>query len=607
MLIKKIAKILRGNLSFLQIMFACILGAVLGFTPGFDRAPGLSVFIILLFIVLNANLGIFLFVFSISKLVLYLTTPAVFYFGGVLLDNIATGLFTKIINAPVLAFFGFEYYLTSGGALVGLIVGILMGMIIFYLSKIYRASMSMADSNVTWFAKFKNSFVGKALVWILFGKGSDGEIKKSVLPVRISGIVLVGIIVGGVLVFQQYFAGNLAKKYIKMGLEKANGATVDIQKVSASITGGKLVIDGLAIANSDELNKNIFAADKVIADLNTMELMKKRLRVKNVSVLGGNFSGKRAVAGSLLVFAKSEKEKEQTQEPPAQVNPQSGEDIGKYVDNANEWKERLKSIKKWYERLPKSADKGEKVKDEKGESLRDRLKREALALGYQNVKASHLIIDAPKFAITKLKADNVKVQDILSGETLTIQLNEISDKPYLVNNPPMLSVKSSKDTFELEMALHEMAAKGGASKLTFALNKLEADNVFKSIKLKTNNPLKGGYVSVKGAGSIFTESDVNIDMALDITLEDSTLTVPKLGEQKIEKLIFPIYLTGSLDNPRVKVDTKSITEQLKGGLKDQLKEKVKDKINEEKKKLEDKYKNKLEDKVKSGIGGFLNN
>ncbi|MCB4205366.1 hypothetical protein LF845_10400 [Deferribacterales bacterium Es71-Z0220] len=159
MFIKKIAKILRGNLSFLQIMFACILGAILGFTPGFDRAFGLSASIVLLFIVLNANLGIFLFVFSISKLLFYLATPFIFYFGGVLLDNVATGLFAKIINAPVLAFFGFEYYLTSGGLAVGIVIGILMGLIIYYLSKIYRYSMDKVDSNLSWFAKFKNSFV----------------------------------------------------------------------------------------------------------------------------------------------------------------------------------------------------------------------------------------------------------------------------------------------------------------------------------------------------------------------------------------------------------------------------------------------------------------
>lgn len=76
-----------------------------------------------------------------------------------LLDNVATGLFAKIINAPVLAFFGFEYYLTSGGLAVGIVIGILMGLIIYYLLKIYRYSMDKVDSNLSWFAKFKNSFV----------------------------------------------------------------------------------------------------------------------------------------------------------------------------------------------------------------------------------------------------------------------------------------------------------------------------------------------------------------------------------------------------------------------------------------------------------------
>ena len=60
MIAKRIAKILRGSATPAQMMMACVLGAALGFMPGFVQSPGLIVVLTLLLIVLNANLAPYL-------------------------------------------------------------------------------------------------------------------------------------------------------------------------------------------------------------------------------------------------------------------------------------------------------------------------------------------------------------------------------------------------------------------------------------------------------------------------------------------------------------------------------------------------------------------
>src|SRR5688572_4012243 len=121
MITRQIGKIIRGKATPLQIMMAAILGSMLGFTPGFWEAPGLIVALTLLLIVLNANLGVAAMVGLVAKLVSYALMPISFEVGRVMLDGPTQGVFKAMINAPGTALMGFEHYLTTGAAAVGLV------------------------------------------------------------------------------------------------------------------------------------------------------------------------------------------------------------------------------------------------------------------------------------------------------------------------------------------------------------------------------------------------------------------------------------------------------------------------------------------------------
>ena len=117
MIAKRIAKILRGNATPAQMMMACVLGAGLGFMPGFAQAPGLIVLLVLLLIVLNANLALAAMVTAAAKIVSLLLLALSFHVGRLLLDGPTEPLFKMLINMPVLALFGFEYYVVPASVM----------------------------------------------------------------------------------------------------------------------------------------------------------------------------------------------------------------------------------------------------------------------------------------------------------------------------------------------------------------------------------------------------------------------------------------------------------------------------------------------------------
>src|SRR5690606_33374978 len=129
-LIRKIGALLRGKATPFQITAGCVLGAMLGFMPGFSHAPGLIVVLTFALVVINGNLLLAGLVGLAAKLLSLALMPVSFHLGRFLLDGPTEGLFKALINAPVFALFGFESYVATGGLLLGGIIGLIAGMLI---------------------------------------------------------------------------------------------------------------------------------------------------------------------------------------------------------------------------------------------------------------------------------------------------------------------------------------------------------------------------------------------------------------------------------------------------------------------------------------------
>lgn len=60
---------------------------------------------------------------------------------------------------------------------------------------------------------------------------------------------------------------------IKDGLEQANGATVDLANAHLDLDAGRIELDGLALADPENLETNLFASDRIVADISAADIL----------------------------------------------------------------------------------------------------------------------------------------------------------------------------------------------------------------------------------------------------------------------------------------------------------------------------------------------
>ena len=541
-LIRKLGKLLRGNITPFQIIAGCVLGAMLGFMPGFSNAPGLIFVLSFALLVINGNLLLAGLVGIAAKLLSFLLLPVSYYAGRALLDGPTEGLFQSLINAPVFALFGFENYVATGGLLIGALFGLVIGIGVARGINAFRGKMAGLNESSPRYQEMMTKKWMKLGTFIFVGGGSKKPDYAALLekrtgnPIRILGVVLVvlSLVLAGVT--YQFFSGTIVTTALRSGMEKAIGATVDLVSAEIDLKAGRMTLNGIAAADPNALGTDIFRAEKIEADISGANLLRKRLQLP-------------------IPDTKS---------------------IEDYFENAKVWRERLAQAKKWMDKI--SGPPSEESAEADEETLEERLQRIAEAQGYASLNASHLIEGAPTFLISELQANKVTVSQ-LPGEMLSIVTSNLSTQPSLAQGSPKLSITSASDKVAFEADFGGISAGGGDNVLSFHYRGLPVDQVMGSLK-STKTTLKGGTIDVAASGRYFTTSGA-IDLPLKATLNNTTIS---LGgrDTKVSSFTLPIGLTGQLDNPRIKVDAKSLgdlaikagTDALKQKATEQLKDKA---------------------------------
>src|SRR5690606_31874518 len=83
------------------------------------------------------------------------------------------------------------------------------------------------------------------------------------------------------------------------GLERANGATVDLERAELELGNGKLVVSGLAMADPEELETDLFRATTLEADISQADLLRKRMHIERLTISGASTGEKRPLPGEL--------------------------------------------------------------------------------------------------------------------------------------------------------------------------------------------------------------------------------------------------------------------------------------------------------------------
>lgn len=599
MITRKLAKILRGTATPFQLYSAAILMSVVGFMPGFSQAWGTIVAILLLLIVLNANLVFGGFVGLTAKLASLLLLPVTFAVGRFLLDGPTQGLFQAMINAPVFALFGMEYYVTAGGYLMGTVFGVAFGYLSLRIIDGFRKKMAELDEGSETFKDFNAKGWVKAFKFIFVGGGMKQSYREIIdsqkavgNPIRPLGVVIA--VLGLVVLFcaQMFLGGAIMTAALRDGLERANGATVDVESAELSLRENRLVVTGLAIADPNALETDLLRAERLEADVSAADLLRKRIHLKRVVISGAVTGEARTIPGRRIGKRPAED---------GETTPGGAGSLEDYMENARKWKERLTQIRNWLEKLSGP----ERETEENDDSFKDRLEREIAELGYRRVKASHLITGSPTVTVSEIIAEKVRVPQF-EDETVSVVARNISTQPWLLEFAPELNVDSSKESLVFLLKLGESASTRSENVFDLDLKGLETDLVARHLKLGGNAALLGGTMDLSTKGSWLTAGGVVVDLPLNVTLHDATFALSEQRKVSVESMSIPIGIEGPLESPRVKTESKQFAEMLAKAGFTAAKEEVQGRaVDEFKKQLDGKLPGGLEENIGGSAKGLM--
>ncbi len=570
-LTRKIGSVLRGKATPLQVLLATTFGGMLGFIPGFflpgdlgggfAQAPGLILLLTFCVMVLNANLAVFGLVTLVAKLISLFTLPMAYALGTFLIDAMP-GLFRSMVNGRVTAWFGFEHYATTGGLLIGLVFGVLSGLLLNFTIKAIRTNMANAEENSERYQKFAQKRWVKVGTWLVLGKGKGktswkelAESHKRGLPIRIFGVVLVLIAGASLWVFQQWFSTPILTHNLQKGLEAANGATVDVQSATVDLGAGLLRVKKLAITDSKALDKDLLAADELTATIDTGELLRRRFVIDLLRSDSARAGTGRATPG-VIIPAK--------EVPPPEPAPTAGsKSIEEYLKDFEVWKGRFEQAREWMRVIagsdePKPAEKSPEVVKAERKAQTESMSGLELA----RVTAEQLLEGSPRVLIRRIEITGIDFSYDGHKEKLDLAGLNLSSSPSLVDGVPSLGVKAQSDKLMFEFAGRSKVS--AAMAFQFALKGVPVDSVFGKLKLNGAAPVRGGLMDIQSKGS-FTQakgSAMTMDLPLQVAMKDTTFALAGSPETKVENLVLPVGLRGSLSRPTFTLDDAALQQAL---------------------------------------------
>lgn len=585
-LLRKIGSVFRGNATPLQVLLATVLGGALGFVPGFFlpgdlgggllQAPGLILLLLCLVLVLNANLAVFGLVTLVGKLLSLALLPVSYALGRWLIDGPLQETFRGLVNGKVTAWFGLEYYATAGGLVLGLVYGVLAGVLMNRGIRAVRGKMAGLEAGSAIYQQYASKKWVKLLTWLFLGKGQKkltwqelAAQKKTGLPVRIGGVVVAAVFVASVWILQTWFSAPVLTQTLQSGLQAMNGATVDVKSAQLGLGSGELRVEGLAIADSNELGVDLLAADALVATLDTGELLRKRFVIDTITAQNARSSAGRATPGVRYPGA------EPPPEPPKE--PGGLPTIDDVLKDYNVWKERLAQARDWIEKIagpeaPKADPTPAEQQAEQRKQADERAKAEAAGLA--RVVATHLLDKAPRVLVRNVVIDGIGYSLGGKADKLDLKAANLSDRPELVDGNLAFDLKAQSGALAVGLARAGRAAAAGTPALgfTYAQKGVPVDSVFGQLQLGGAPPLRGGTIDLAAKGGLQRGAGVplSLDLPLDVTLKDTTFALAGSKETKVESLALPIGVKGPLTRPSFALSDKSLQDALLAAGKQEL-------------------------------------
>lgn len=587
---KKLLKIIFGQATPFQLFLGCLLGFILGFIPGFSYAPFLMMLAIFFVIIFNVNIGFVVITYIISKIISFLIEGISFYVGCWLLDGPLQFIFKWLINTPVFAYLGFDYYLVAGGFVIAVILGIIIGLIVVCLFKTVRNKMAVIQTNSEMYQKIVNKFSVKLISWVLMGKSAHKidwvllKNKKLKHPFRLSGVILVIVIIILLFVFHSFLQSKMVSNILQSQLSKINGATVDFKSLNINLKDAELSVKGLGFSNPQNLEMDRFFADNLNAKINISHLLTKRLSLEKVIVNGISFDHQRVTKGVLVnnqaiesnKIAKENKNKDQNKEV-KQANNQKMDtySIDHYMKNAKKYHQYLASINRLLNMI---GNNNQKDNLENNKDTNKTMTNEVKLYGYANVRATHLIDQFPTLTIESLKANEIKSN--FDHKVFNLDAKNLATEPYLLNKPTNIHLISTDQSIKLNLI--NSNNQSSKNSIELSLKNLPAKTLLENIQFSQNFSLTADSFSLKTKGKWFIKDQtVFINLPINLKLDKTNIKVNNTNTS-IDQLTLQFKVTGSLNKPLLEIKKDQMKDILlqtgTSEIKNKLNQKIKDKL-----------------------------
>ena len=549
-----------------QLLLVSVLGFIFGFIPGFAYAPLLSVLTIFLVLILRVNIGLFVVIAFLAKVLSFPLEFISFTLGRWLLDGFTQPIFKAAVNTPVLAYAGFDYYLVAGAFVLSVVLGLAFGVFIAKAYKKFVDKMAGVQAGSELYQKLTSKLVVKIGSKIIFGQNiakvdwKKIQARRFRQPIRIWGLIVVVVLVLAIALAPKILETAMITNIIKQQLTKVNGATVDYDSMSLNLGDAKLEISGLGAADPEDLNKDRFYAKSISASMDITRLLTKQIALKNVVVDGAEVDHARYTKGTLYgseaiaPIATSEESTQQALDSVKKLGESFEQiDIAKITKNAEKTADVAKSIKKVVDIL--SNFKSTKT-NKNDEPVATEVKTEAKVYGYADVKNESLRDQAPSFAIANMDIKGFKNDGVVYDAMIT----NLSTNPALLAKPTEIHIQSTSNK-DVDFDLTMSNQTGIENTLKFDLENLGGD--FLSGLTIKGVGIDADSVNVSGMGTWDFNGVNNIafNIPLQLKLNNVGINLSKM-KQKISDLTLKATLSGDLNNVGFGIDTSNLTDIL---------------------------------------------
>ena len=232
--------------------------------------------------------------------------------------------------------------------------------------------------------------------------------------------------------------------------------------------------------------------------------------------------------------------------------------IDDYIGQASVWHERLRLLKRIYDRIAPHVKSGEEeAAEDSGLSWREQLALRAKEEGYAKIQSDSLVKQSPRLWIRELVSDNLVIAG--TGDSFRLSGSNLATQPALLEVAGKVEVAREDGKLDFSLELPHAAAPN-RSGVNVNYRNLSVDEL--AAQAGRDLPMDGGRMDIAGSGYI--NSGI-LDIPLKVTLYDTTLnafgsSVP-LDEFPVE-----VGIGGPIDRPVIKLPKDAIEKAvLKGG------------------------------------------